>query len=212
MKREAIQNRVADKYQKDEAQAKMLIARIKCGDRHALDELVQCYYRRITALACEIVKDYDEAADIAQDVFIKMAHNIWRYDEKREFFTWIYRITVNASIDHIRKHRRHRHEQIDGFKDIVDTDYGPDLSFKLARIGSQIKQASLKLNDKQRTAFILCDVDGRSFGEAAVAMGMPNATVRWYLHRARSKIRKELVRRCPHLLSSFDFLKNFARK
>ena len=61
-------------------------------------------------------------------------------------------------------------------------------------------KAADRLSFKQRTVFVLRDVDGLDIAEVAVIMDMPQATVRWYLHRARSRIRKDLLRRCPHLL------------
>ncbi|TET97330.1 MAG: hypothetical protein E3J26_00200 [Candidatus Zixiibacteriota bacterium] len=74
------------------------------------------------------------------------------------------------------------------------------LSFGLQRIDSHNQQAAKPLNMKQRSAFMLREVEGCKIDDVADVMEMPEATVRWYLHRARSKIRKELARQCPHLL------------
>ncbi|UCD94750.1 MAG: sigma-70 family RNA polymerase sigma factor [Candidatus Zixiibacteriota bacterium] len=188
-------------YSDDDARAKELVGKVKQGNKRAFDELTRRYYRRIATIAYNIVNDPDEAADIAQIVFAKMLKNIWRFDEKKEFFTWIYRITVNASIDYFRKHRRHRHEQLEDFSNILnDSASDPESIFRRKQLGEHIKAAIQSLNEKQRTAFVLYDVHGYSFQEAVAAMNVPSATARWYLHRARMKIRNELVRRCPHLL------------
>jgi len=185
----------------DEKYVKLLIEEIKSGNKNAFTELVNLYHAQVASLAFKMVNDYDEAADIAQNVFVKMSQNIWRYDSKKKFYTWLYRITVNASIDYIRKHKRHRHEPLENVqKAIENLESNPESLLQRAKIKGYINQATLSLNDKQRSAFILRDVEGCKIDDVANIMDMPEATVRWYLHRARTKIKKELTRRCPQLL------------
>lgn len=187
--------------EKDELLTKALIRRIKKGDQQAFSEMVKKYRSQVAALAYKMVKDYDEAADITQIVFVKMLKNIWRYDENKKFYTWLYRIAVNASIDYIRKHKRHRHESLENVHDIEENiDSNPESSFRRHQINDYIKKAAQGLNDKQRSAFILRDVEGCKIDDVANIMNMPEATVRWYLHRARNKIRRELLKKCPQLL------------
>lgn len=188
----------------DEIQVKELIRNIKHGNRHAFTELVERYQNQVASLAYKMVNDYDEAADITQIVFLKMSKNIWRYDENKKFYTWLYRITINAAIDYIRKHKRHRHESLENFHETIENlEAGPEFSLRCRQIDGYISQAAKSLNDKQRSAFILRDVEGCKIDDVANIMDMPEATVRWYLHRARNKIRRELVRKCPHLLLMF---------
>jgi RNA polymerase sigma-70 factor (ECF subfamily) len=186
---------------RSEILAKELISKIRKGDQNAFTELVSRYRNQVGALAYRMVSDYDEAADITQTVFMKMAKNIWRYDDSKKFYTWLHRITVNASIDYIRKHRRHQHEQLEEFHDIQESSRsGPEFTYQRRQLNQQIEQAAGTLNDKQKSAFMLRDVEGCKLDDVANIMEMPEATVRWYLHRARTKIRKELIRQCPHLL------------
>ncbi|MCK4461091.1 MAG: sigma-70 family RNA polymerase sigma factor [candidate division Zixibacteria bacterium] len=195
------QTKSTEQDDESEALVKGLIAKIKAGNRQAFTELVKRYRNQVGALAYRMVNDYDEAADITQIVFMKMSRNIRRYDEKKKFYTWLYRITVNASIDHIRKHRRHQHEPLKEYHDIQESNHrGPEFSYHRSQLNQQIAQAARALNDKQKSAFMLRDVEGCKLDDVANIMEMPEATVRWYLHRARSKIRKELLRSCPQLL------------
>lgn len=185
----------------DEREVKRLVAEYKAGNRHAFSEIVRRYRNQVVALAYKMTKDYDEAADIAQNVFVKMARNIWRYDDRKKFYTWLYRITVNAAIDHIRKHQRHRHETLETVPEVSeDFRAGPEFSLQRRQLKEHIAEAAQTLNDKQRSAFLLRDIEGCKVDDVASIMNMPEATVRWYLHRARARIRKELTRRCPHLL------------
>ncbi|MFQ5454031.1 MAG: RNA polymerase sigma factor, partial [Candidatus Zixiibacteriota bacterium] len=177
---------------------------IKRGNKLAFTELVKQYRNQVASIAFKMVNDYDEAADITQIVFVKMSNNIWRYDESKKFYTWLYRITINAAIDYIRKHKRHRHEPLENIHETMENSkLNPELSLRRQQINGYIKQATESLNDKQRSAFILRDMEGCKIDDVANIMNMPEATVRWYLHRARNKIRKELSRKCPQLLLLF---------
>lgn len=185
----------------DELEVKALIRKIKKGDQRAFADLVDRYRNQVAALAYKMVGDYDEAADITQNVFLKTSQNIWRYDESKRFYTWLYRITVNASIDYIRKHRRHRHEPLENVRETIETSSdNPEGMYRTSQLRQHITAAAEKLNGKQRSAFILRDIEGCQIDDVANIMDMPEATVRWYLHRARQKIRKDLLRRCPGLL------------
>lgn len=186
-----------------EAHVRELIRRTKEGDPRAFSTLVTRYRSQVGALAYRIVGDYDEAADITQNVFIKMSRNIWRFDERKKFYTWLYRITVNASIDFMRKSARHRHEPIENLEEVLEsTKSGPRDIFVRRQVGWHISEIADTLTTKQRSAFVLRDVHGHRVDDVAKRLDMPEATVRWYLHRARSRIRRELSRRCPHLLLS----------
>ncbi len=190
-----------DCHDANERKAKQLIVLIKQGDQTAFAELVSSYRSQVASLAYRMVSDYDESADITQDVFVKVSRNLHKFDEKKKFYTWLYRITINATIDYVRKHKRHRHEPLEHFHHIGDsTSKSTDSEYIRHQIDRHIQQAASSLNDKQRTAFLLRDVEGCKIDDVANIMDMPEATVRWYLHRARDKMRRELRRRCPQLL------------
>ncbi len=187
--------------EKDEQEVKAIIRKVKEGDNRAFSELVDRYRNQVAALAYKMVGDYDEAADITQNVFVKTSQNIWRYDENKRFYTWLYRITVNASIDYMRKHRRHRHEPLENVYETAENHRdNPENNFRTSQLREHITAATEKLNGKQKSAFVLRDIEGCHIDDVANIMEMPEATVRWYLHRARQKIRKDLLRRCPGLL------------
>ncbi|MBD3331932.1 sigma-70 family RNA polymerase sigma factor [candidate division GN15 bacterium] len=189
--------------QDDETDVKRLVDDFKRGNQRAFTELVRRYRPQVISLAYKMTADYDEASDVAQNVFLKMAHNIWRYDPGKKFYTWLYRITVNASIDHMRKIQRHRHEPLEQIFNVPESRLNdPDYNFYRRQLRHHVSRASLKLTDKQRTAFVLRDVEGCRVTDVSRMMDMPEATVRWYLHRARAQIRKELLKRCPHILTT----------
>lgn len=188
----------------DEREVKRLIAEIKRGNQDGYAELVRRYRNQVAALAYKMIGDYDEAADVTQTVLVKLASNIWRYDEKKKFYTWLYRVTVNTTIDHIRKYRRYRHEPLEHYQEVFEMVNGsPEDRLRRDQLAEQICRATRVLNEKQRSAFLLRDVEGCGVSDVAQMMEIPEATVRWYLHRARARMRKELTRRSPQLLLLF---------
>jgi len=203
MKKQGLRSTSQFKHSDDaeEHRVKELIREYKRGNQYAFAEIVRRYRSQVAALAFKMVTDYDEAADITQNVFVKMSKNVWRFDESKKFYTWLYRITVNASIDYIRKHKRHRHEPLEDYHEQTDGPMNnPEFNYRRHQFHGYLQQATSHLNEKQRSAFVLRDIDGCKIDEVAHIMDMPEATVRWYLHRARSRIRRELTRRCPQLL------------
>ncbi|MFH1891349.1 MAG: sigma-70 family RNA polymerase sigma factor [Candidatus Zixiibacteriota bacterium] len=179
-----------------------LIGRVKAGDNRAFGELMNRYQSQVANIAYRMVNDYDDAKDVSQLVFVKTADNIDSYDPSKRFSTWLYRITVNASIDYIRKHRRHNHEHLDNYADSLENlEASPAQIYYRKHLRFAILKAADHLNAKQRAAFILKDMEGHEVSEVAEILNMPEATVRWYIHRARLRLRREL--KGQHSLRTF---------
>jgi len=170
-----------------------LIGLVKAGDNKAFGELMNRYQSQVASIAYRMVSDYDDAKDVTQLVFVKTAGNIGSYDPSKRFSTWLYRITVNASIDYIRKQRRHNHEHLDNYADSLENlEASPAQVYQRKHLRFLILKAADRLNAKQRAAFILKDMEGHEVNEVAEILNMPEATVRWYIHRARLRLRREL--------------------
>jgi RNA polymerase sigma-70 factor, ECF subfamily len=180
-----------------------LIKRIQSGETHEFGALMKKYKNQVAGIAFRMVNDYDEAKDISQIVFVKTSRNLHRFDTTKRFSTWMYRIVVNATIDYMRKQKKHRHEMLDTYSDSIETPADtPDISLYRKNIKECILQAADALNDKQKAAFLLRDIDGHDIGEVSEILKMPEATVRWYLHRARLRLKKELLRKDPAFLEN----------
>lgn len=181
--------------EKDETEIKEIIKKVQAGNQELFKEIVDRYRSQVAGIAFKMVGDYDDAKDISQMVFVKTFYNIGRFDTSKRFSTWLYRIAVNASIDYIRKFKKHRFEELD---DSTEPRTGrsvtPEHAYRLKEVREYVLKAAKKLNEKQHTAFVLKDLQGLDIEEIAQIMGMPQATVRWYLHRARKKLRSDLRR------------------
>jgi RNA polymerase sigma-70 factor (ECF subfamily) len=179
-----------------------IIERIQAGDESAFEELVKLYRTQVASIAYKIVGDYDDAKDITQMVFVKLYHNLQRYDPSKRFTTWLYRIATNAAIDFVRKFKKQKFELLEETWGVSESpEASPADQFALKMLKEYVLKSADRLNYKQRMAFVLRDVDGLDIAEVARIMDMPQATVRWYLHRARARLRSDIRRRYPHLLS-----------
>ncbi len=188
--------------EKDETEIKEIIRQIQGGKTHLFKLLTDRYRSQVAGIAYKMVGDYDDAKDISQMVFVKTFYNIKRFDLTKRFSTWLYRIAVNASIDYIRKFKKHKFEDLeDTGEPNLRTTTTPEQTFQLKELGEFVRESAKKLNEKQHQAFVLKDLEGLDIDEIAQIMGMPQATVRWYLHRARKKLRGDLRRRFGPVLS-----------
>lgn len=188
--------------EKDETEVKEIIKQIQAGKTHLFKQITDRYRSQVAGIAYKMVGDYDDAKDISQMVFVKTFYNIKRFDLDKRFSTWLYRIAVNASIDYIRKFKKHKFEDLeDTGEPNLRTNMTPERTFQLKELGEFVRESAKKLNEKQHQAFVLKDLEGLDIDEIAQIMGMPQATVRWYLHRARKKLRGDLRRRFGPVLS-----------
>jgi RNA polymerase sigma-70 factor (ECF subfamily) len=180
----------------EDPQVLALIARVKQKDEAAFKELVERYKTQVAGLAFKMVGDYEDAKDISQIVFVKTFYNLKSFDPKKKFSTWLFRITVNAAIDYWRRYKKHKHEDLEEAEGTpIGVGLSPEAVYFRKDASERIKKALEVLSPKQRSIFVLRDMEGLDITEVATIMNMPQVTVRWYLHRSRIKLRSELARR-----------------
>jgi len=180
-----------------------LIDRCQQGDDRAFEELVTRYRTRVASIAYQVLGNYEDARDVAQEVFIKLYRGISGFDPHKKFFTWLYRLTVNASIDYLRAKKRRSYENSlderpDQYLNIPNPDYdsvAQDLERRELR--TLFIDLAEELNPKQRAAFVLCDLQGFTTDEVAEILDCPKVTLRWYLHEARKRIRSFIAKEHP---------------
>jgi RNA polymerase sigma-70 factor (ECF subfamily) len=178
-----------------------IIERAKNGEQSAFQQIVDKYKTQVASIAYKMVGDYEDAKDISQIVFVKTYQNLVNFDTTKKLSTWLYRITINASIDFIRKHKKHKHELLDNiFGELKEKKQDVEKIYQRSLIKWAINDSMEALNPRQKAVFVLRDLEGLDIKEVAQITGMPQATVRWYLHRARSKLRSELSKHHPQLL------------
>lgn len=175
-----------------------LIALACRGDLAAFREIIDRYGAQIHSLAYQIVRDEDDAQDIAQEVFVKLHLLLNTFDGRSRFTTWLYRLTTNMAIDFLRKHRKKRTSSLEEADEASIPDNSalqPDARLEMKETRETITRLLGELSLTQRKVFVLRDIRGFTTAEVADILGCGAATVRVHLAQARLRIRKALTRR-----------------
>jgi len=172
----------------DEDDDRVLVERCRHGDREAFTALVVRYQRPIYNAAFWILHKAEDASDISQIVFLKVAERLDDYDPKYKFFSWIYRIAVNESLNLLR--RKDHEEELDEEMDLPGAD-GADPLWQLSaaersrRVQSTLK--SMPTND--RVVLTLRHFSECSYQEMAQILELDEKTVKSRLFEARQRLR-----------------------
>jgi len=177
-----------------------LVEQAKGGDAQAFGALVRRHQKRIFRLAFHLVRTGAEAEDVTQETFVRAYQAIGRFDGRSEPFTWLYRITVNLSLNAIRARKAGRDSTPtdDPRIEALLTERRPSQGGDPATASMQREMAAAlcdgidALSDTLRTTLILVCIDGVAHDEASKILGCPEGTVAWRVHEARRKLREYL--------------------
>jgi RNA polymerase sigma-70 factor, ECF subfamily len=182
-----------------------LIALAQKGSEKAYRELLDRYQRPVFSLVYRMVRDREQAEDLAQETFIKVFHHIGSYNPSYKFSSWIFKIASNLAIDALRKkelstvsldgsRNAQTTDEIDATRITVESrDENPEELLEAKQLGAEIESAIGVLRPEYRTAILLRHVEGRPYEEIAEIMNIPLGTVKTYIHRARSELRETLA-------------------
>ncbi len=173
------------------------------NDAERFRKIVDDFRSRIYHTAYGIVQDPDDAKDITQEVFLKIYEKMGTFKGEASFSTWIYRITVNACIDMLRKKKTgpqvslregiHYGARETGSPLIVGRPDSPFDATYQTELRAKIKEAFLKLSPEHRTALVLREIEGLSYQEIANSLECSVGTVMSRLHYARKRMQKLLA-------------------
>ena len=164
------------------------IERYRHGDREAFAELVIRYQRPIYNAAFWILRRAEDANDVTQDVFLKVAERLDEYDAQHKFFSWIYRIAVNEALNLLR--RNGREEPLGDDVDTPDTErHGPERMVADAELASRIRSALMRMSVNDRVVLTLRHFSECSYEEIGQILGVDEKTVKSRLFEARQRLR-----------------------
>lgn len=172
-----------------------LIFRCQQGDQDALKEIFNQYHRKVYRIAYGVVRQREDALDIVQEVFIKLFRSIKNFKGKSNFYTYLYRMTLNTAIDHSRKIKKYpllSLNEDEGFQPSDVAEKRPDYIVSQKQLEEKVKWAMEKLPPDQRAVLIFREVEELSYQEIAEAMGCSIGTVMSRLHYGRKKIQELL--------------------
>ena len=185
-------------------QDRVLLEAAQQGDRAAFRKLVERHQRRVFAIAYSIVRDENDAKEIAQEVFLKVYRNLDKFKGGSSFFTWLYRIVTNMSIDVTRRAGRRYMEQLDEHKGYETRDgaLSPMISrlegqdplrvVRRAELAARIQKALEELPSYHASVILMREIEGLSYEEMAQAMGVSKGTIMSRLFHARQKMQRAL--------------------
>jgi RNA polymerase sigma-70 factor, ECF subfamily len=169
-----------------------LVTRARSGDRRALDALVERHAPRVNRLAGQLLGDFEEARDAAQESLVKLCTRLRQFRGDAQFATWLHRLVVNTCRDRMAWQRVRRTEPLP-LDETAGVDDG-DLT-RIALLGDlrrDVADALAKLSRDQRIVVVLRDSFGLSYEEIARIARMPVGTAKCYVHRARARLRARL--------------------
>lgn len=154
------------------------------GHRESFDLLVERYYKVLFNVALRMVNDYEEARDITQTTFMKAYEKIDTYDPKHKFFSWIYRILINESLNQL--HRRRPREPLDAR--LVAREKTPQEEYETNRLSKAVQTALLQLSTEHRQILALRHFGDLSYKEIGSVLEIPEKTVKSRLFSARRRL------------------------
>jgi RNA polymerase sigma-70 factor (ECF subfamily) len=175
-----------------------LVRRVQAGDEIAFREVVERYQNKVHSIIYGILRNRNDAEDIAQQVFAKVYFSIGSFDSRSSLLTWIYKITVNECYDYLRK-RRVR-------KLVYESDFSEEDAQHLARSNAAVDSRPTveselagreyvfkllaRVSEEDRSLLLLKEVEGHSVEELSEMTGMNQNTIKVKLFRARQKLLK----------------------
>lgn len=177
------------------------VVRAQAGDEAAFGELVKHYHSRVFAVVVRMVRQAEDAREIAQTTWVKAWQRLDSYRRDSKFFTWIYRIAVNTAMDHMRKVSRQREvplEDEEGREAKPAPEWSgslvarPDHAAEQDEVRRVFNEALADLSPEHRAALVMREVEGRSYREIAELQGCRSGTVMSRLFYARRAIQDKL--------------------
>jgi RNA polymerase sigma-70 factor (ECF subfamily) len=171
------------------------VRRVQQGDTDSFEILVRRHQRTIFNLVYRLLGDYDEAAEVAQEVFLSAYKSIGQFRGDANFSTWLYRIGLNhastrrKSLNNTQQH----HVPLDGTEVIADGAVDPEKSFEHKEIQQRVQQALNSLDPDDARIILLRDLQDVPYEDVAELLDIPVGTVKSRLHRARQALKANLA-------------------
>jgi len=180
-----------------------LILQCRAGDQAAFRELVKRYQQKAYGIAFSMLRDSDDAMDVTQEAFIKVHRYLDNFKGSSSFYTWLYRITVNLCIDHIRKNKKAQtvdyddamdHDEAQGGELLPSTlEMDPARNLDRRELREMIDRALETLSPTHRAVILMREVEGLSYREMSEVMEVSMGTIMSRLFHARRRMQAALL-------------------
>lgn len=160
------------------------------GSQPSFQEIIRRYERPVFNLIYRVVRNPTLAEDVAQDAFLKAFRNLASFDANRRFSSWMFRIANNAALDALRRRKADPLVQAEAAEPAIPPPADP---VEAAALGEAIDAALHVLRPEWRAAVVLRYQEDLSYEEIAEVLGMPEGTVKTFVHRARKQLMETLT-------------------
>lgn len=178
-----------------------LVARTQRGDASAFDVLVTRYNQRLYATVYHMTSNHEDANDLVQDTLVKAFHSIHGFKGRSSFYTWVYRIAVNRTINFLKRRKNRNQYSLDDMDSAIHTDpdfvelmshVTPRREVGLTELHEQLNEAMQKLSQPHRAVVTMHDIQGMTHADIAKVMKCSEGTVRSRLFYARQQLQSLL--------------------
>jgi RNA polymerase sigma-70 factor (ECF subfamily) len=178
-----------------------LVEQAKHGDIEAFEQLIIGCEKKVFNIAYRMIGNYDDANELAQEVFLKAFKSIKNFKGDSLFSTWIYKVTANVCLDEIRRRKNKVVISLDQDielkegevkRQIPDTAPTPEMEAETNEIKNAVNESIQQLPDDYKSMIILRDIQGFSYDEISKIVNCPEGTVKSRINRARQALKKIL--------------------
>ncbi len=176
-----------------------LVAHARKGDVDAFTELARRHQQKIFQTVLWMTKDQQDADDLCQETFLHAYKHLKKFKQKSSFYTWIYRIAVNLTLNFLKKKMRENKRSSmpveDCFREDIGSTYAfsPEKSSLRKELRQKLKQAIDTLPDPYKMSFVLVVFQGMSHSQASEVMGCSESTISWRMFKARKMLQGKLL-------------------
>ena len=178
----------------------ILIEQLKQGDETAFKTIVETWQDMVYNTALGIVQNPEDAEDIAQEVFVQVYESIHSFKGEAKFSTWLYKITVTKTMDHLRRKKRKKRfafvQSLFGANDEIAHDppdfHHPGVVLDKKETSTELFKAIEQLPENQKIAFTLNKLEGLNYQEVSEIMNTTVPSIESLLHRAKNNLKKLL--------------------
>lgn len=178
-----------------------LITRARNGDTRAFDALILKYGDKLYGLVYNMTSNKDDTHDLLQEIFAKAYQSLGKFRGKSLFYTWIYQIAVNTTLNFLKKRKRRASLSLNELDESARHDPGlvdathaanPERQTNLHELQRKLNEAMMKLSESHRMVVTMFDIQGLSHAEIAKALNVSEGTIRSRLHYAHAHLQSLL--------------------
>ena len=178
-----------------------VIFRVLAGDANAFESLVLANQRKVYNLCFRMTGNASDAEDLAQDAFIRAYNSLGSFKGESSFSKWLYRLTSNVCIDHLRREKRRdvgslTYQDEAGVVqelEVPDMRFAPEPALERREVGTGIQQGLNRLSPEHKEILIMREIEGLSYEEIGAILGLTPGTVKSRISRARLNLSKFLL-------------------